>query len=718
MSSPDAVSASGSPAPSYRLKSTALTNVVTAFAVINGLVVLLCFHFFDKNPLVVAGAAVAIVHALLFAGYSWLRPLEALPVRAAAESDADDEQNGAAHNGSSTANGSASASRPSPTRRSLLSDRFEASKVPSNLDVIIVGSGMSGLSCAALLSRLGKKVLVLEQHDIVGGGSHNFTLTSDSKARYVFDSGLHYTIPESSLLLQLCVGTENVPVECEIMGVRPEQLPDTKKSPYANGSEQAANPHKCLSTGAQQCVCLNDLTYERIYFENDPKPFDVQLHQRHLREWKSRFSTPEDLEDFDKWLFHARRAVESIPMFVLSKLFPLWLQKLLAPVLLKTFREYGSKTTEQFLKSIVRSPRLASLLGSLWIDTGSPPHRASFMMTAAVVWGFPEKGGAFPRGGTQAMSASLIPTIERSGGRVLVRADVESILVRRSPAAAKGFEAYGVKLRSGEQFFAPTVVSTCGYPNTFGRLISAEVVKEMGIPTSFPSVKPSLGFVMANVGLKGTAAELGIGNFNSWYLGTNGKNGDMYEALHEFWADPLKNADNVPVMIVFPSIKDDKDGTFTHHTCQVLIMAEYSWFEKWAKETQGKRGDEYDKLKAAWKEVSLKRLFALYPKLAAPGVVDICDVSTPLSIEYYLREPAGGACGLDLTPERFTDWNIQQHLDASTPIQGLWLSGQDILICGQPLAQLAGIITASRMLGPIQMAKIVLQSMCFHVNSS
>lgn len=46
---------------------------------------------------------------------------------------------------------------------------------------------MGGLSTAALLAKQGKKVLVLEQHDIAGGNLHTFT-----EKGYEFDTGLHY----------------------------------------------------------------------------------------------------------------------------------------------------------------------------------------------------------------------------------------------------------------------------------------------------------------------------------------------------------------------------------------------------------------------------------------------------------------------------------------------------------------------------------------------
>jgi len=41
-------------------------------------------------------------------------------------------------------------------------------------DVIVVGSGIGGLTCGALLSKRGYKVLVLEQHYQVGGYCSSF----------------------------------------------------------------------------------------------------------------------------------------------------------------------------------------------------------------------------------------------------------------------------------------------------------------------------------------------------------------------------------------------------------------------------------------------------------------------------------------------------------------------------------------------------------------
>ena len=55
------------------------------------------------------------------------------------------------------------------------------------MDVIVVGSGISGLTAAAALARRGRRVLMLEQHTIPGGLTQTFR-----RQDWVFATGVHY----------------------------------------------------------------------------------------------------------------------------------------------------------------------------------------------------------------------------------------------------------------------------------------------------------------------------------------------------------------------------------------------------------------------------------------------------------------------------------------------------------------------------------------------
>ena len=56
----------------------------------------------------------------------------------------------------------------------------------NTFDAIIVGAGLGGLSSAATLAKYGKKILIIEKHDKVGGYATSFT-----REEYKFDASLH-----------------------------------------------------------------------------------------------------------------------------------------------------------------------------------------------------------------------------------------------------------------------------------------------------------------------------------------------------------------------------------------------------------------------------------------------------------------------------------------------------------------------------------------------
>src|SRR5690554_843217 len=65
--------------------------------------------------------------------------------------------------------------------------RYRPSRLDGPYDAIVIGSGIGGMTAAACLAELGRRVLVLEQHYTAGGFTHSY-----SRNGYEWDVGVHY----------------------------------------------------------------------------------------------------------------------------------------------------------------------------------------------------------------------------------------------------------------------------------------------------------------------------------------------------------------------------------------------------------------------------------------------------------------------------------------------------------------------------------------------
>jgi all-trans-retinol 13,14-reductase len=272
-------------------------------------------------------------------------------------------------------------------KRSLLHEKFAQSKVAGEWDYIVIGSGMGGLSCAAILARLGRKVLVLEQHhDVAGGGTHMFTIKN-----FRFDSGLHYTVPWSQPLFALtCL---KKPSDC---------------LPFDLMTEDDGTVDKIFMVGPADS--RGSVNANASAEEPPVVPFRMKYKETHLPALYEMF--PEEKEGIDKYLKLSTNSMHFVKVFLLSKLLPKWLQSLLWTIVPGSFTAPAAETAKELLPKFITNKRLISLLSSMWIDTGARPDRASFMLTASVFRGISMEGGCYPRGGSMEMAKELVTVIE------------------------------------------------------------------------------------------------------------------------------------------------------------------------------------------------------------------------------------------------------------------------------------------------------------------
>lgn len=341
-------------------------------------------------------------------------------------------------------------------KRALLREKYSAKKVSDveDYDYIVIGSGMSGMTSATILARLGHRVLVLEQHpDVAGGGTHSFDLGG-----FRFDSGLHYTVPWSVPLLALtCCKDLKECTSFKLMG-EPDGTVDKIFLVDADGN-----------------------TDKRLH------PFRMKYKEGHLKDLYAIF--PEEKKAIDNFIDISNRSMTFVKIFLAIRLLPKWMQEFCWSYLVPhRFIDPVSMTAKELLPKMTRNKLLCSLLTSMWIDTGARPDRATFMLTASVFRGISLEGGVYPSGGSESMCMELATALHANSGQLLIRATVDSILIENGRATGVSMQDEfhtQIKAKKG-------VISSVGYKNTFSKLVSENVCSKLGIPRKL-SIPQSAG---------------------------------------------------------------------------------------------------------------------------------------------------------------------------------------------------------------------------------
>lgn len=504
-------------------------------------------------------------------------------------------------------------------------------------DAIVIGSGIGGLSAAAVLSKLAKKrVLVLERHYTAGGFTHTFR-----RPGYEWDVGVHY-IGEVS---------------------RPHSIMRRVFDFVTDSELEWADMGEVYDR-----IVLGDRSYD---FVKGREQFRAKMHGYFPKETRAidRYIAKVDATSRKSRLFFAEKAVPSL----VSSLFGRLMRR---PLLAE-----ARVSTRDVLESLTQDQELIGVLSGQWGDYGLVPAESSFFIHALVARHY-LSGAAYPVGGSSRIAGTIVPVIEANGGMVVTNASVDRILIEKG-------RAVGVSLDDGRELRAPLVLSNAGVANTYGHLLPDDVAESHGLRARVETIQPSIGHLSAYIGLRGTTEQFQLEKTNLWvYPGPHHE-----ENVRNFTAD--KSAPLPVVYLSFPSVKDpDFPRRFPgRSTIEAITLAPYSWFSAWKDTSWKKRGADYDAFKSQLEARLLETLYAQVP--ATRGHVEICELSTPLSTRSFASHPHGEIYGLAHTPERFE----QRWLRPRTPIKGLYLTGADVCTAGVGGALMGGMLCSSAVLG-------------------
>lgn len=326
-------------------------------------------------------------------------------------------------------------------------------------DLLVLGSGMAGLSLAALAAHDGARVRVLEAHSAPGGYAHSFAV-----GPWTFCAQVHYVF-----------GCEPGGAIAELLATLGLEVPF----------------HRLDPDGFDHVVVAG----ERFRIPNG--------HARHRERLVARF--PEQARAIHRWfellgqvdLELARLPAEPGPLD--------WLA---APLRVPHLLRHRHSTVGEVFGALEMSPRLRAVLAGQCGDYLLPPASASFLVHAALVNAY-DRGAWYPVHHYAQLVDALVGAIRaRPDCAVELDTEVTAILV-------EGGRVRGVRSADGRVHRAGAVVSNID-PARTRDLLPAEVLParyraRLDYPYSASSFTLYLG--LEGVDLR----EYGFGDFNLWH---------------------------------------------------------------------------------------------------------------------------------------------------------------------------------------------------------
>lgn len=412
--------------------------------------------------------------------------------------------------------------------------------------------------------------------------------------------------------------------------------------------------------------------YDTLHFPDD---FEVSVGrpaEAYKMELKDRF--PANAAEIDGYFEALRSAEAAAHMIGAERTMPDLLRSAHHWWNKREIERWCDRTTGEVIDGLVTDPRLAAVLSAQWGTYGGKPQEASFAVHATVMSHYLE-GAGYPVGGARAIAKGLVPVIEAAGGSARAGTPVSEILIEDG-------KAVGVRTGAGEAFRAPIVVSAVGAGETVRRLLPDDI-RQQDWAQEISTFRPAICHFEVYLGYEGDIAKHGATRANHWFHESWDTNDGIWSA-----------ADDAPIPMMFVSFQSLKDpahdpGPADRHSGEMMVFTDWSAVAEFADGGAEARPAEW----AAFKEKIEARMLAFFAEkfpALAPLVVHH-ELGTPLATASYTGHEKGGFYGLETTPRRM----LSDALDARTPVPGLFLTGQDVMLPGIAGALGGGMIGAA-----------------------
>lgn len=506
----------------------------------------------------------------------------------------------------------------------------------NQFDAIIIGSGVGGLSAAICLSRAGKKVLVLEQHDVPGGWCHSFYLNG-----FRFTPGVHYVglLQEGGSTTELYKG----------LGIANDLV----------------------------FFKMNSAGYEHVHIgeERFDIPADFDEFVANLSE-----KFPHERKNIEKYLKLVKKVSEELQL--MPHVSGFW-EHLTIPFRTKNMGKYGLFSLERVIGWFIKDPLLKAILNVQFGDHGLPPAKASFPLHCAVMDHY-FHGGYYPYGGGGALVKAMTNAIKKNGGTIGTSQAVKNIIVE----GTKRKTAIGVLLQNGEEIYAKQIISNADPGTTYTNLVGEENLSKR-LRKKLAKTKYSCTSLMLFLTVDMDLRKEGMDSGNVWMMPDTD-----YDSLYNQMMSPdLDGEEAFPCMFIsFTTLKDPASFDGRHHTIEAITYINYEAFEKYKNEEE-QRSADYLNYKSRLSQRMVKTLEKVLPGISEHIIHQ--DLGTPITNEFYINSTNGCVYGTEKTLNQIGPFAFKPKSE----IKNLYLCGASITSHGVAGAGYSGVQTAGEILG-------------------
>jgi phytoene dehydrogenase-like protein len=503
-------------------------------------------------------------------------------------------------------------------------------KFKDNYDVIVIGAGVGGLTAAALLSKAGLSVRVLEKEPHVGGYLAGFR-----RKHYIFDTAIHW-----------------------LNQYGPGGILDKLFKAIGSDHPKAVEQHRIRRYKGENFDYL---------LTNKPDDMRDQL----IRDF------PEDKKGIERLFLKARqigRSFKNYNRIFRSEETMSFFQKLKNKIRLLEFAipfiPYlsfsGEKGLKKGLNRFIKNPRLQKIFSG---------EQELLGCLIPIGWSYFHDFQSPPKGGSQVIPQWLEYVLEYYQNPVGLQCQVKEIFVENGRCTGLSFEHRGKLRRLNSKY----IIAACDIETLYEKMLPPEAIPA-ALKKKLKKADLYSSSITVSLALDCTAESLG---FNEELIHLVDENQPFKE---QSGGDPQRSE----ISVIAPSMRDKSLAPENHGTLTLYMPACMDYKNEWETKLDiyGKRvrGEAYQQLKKEVAEILIRRV----EEKLAPGLrahVLFYEVATPVTHWRYTGNKNGTMMGA--RPGRKNMKNKIAHY--RTPVKNLILGGHWAeLGGGVPIAAKAG----------------------------